>query len=1617
MTKRLILLFTCLSIFLTEGKAQTPKDNPCEADVFCNTVALDVFSNKLQLPTKPKYLFPKGFCGGSVDAPSWFRFIADSATLQLRFNYSNCGGSGQTGFQAAIFGTTSCSDSAAFTLMSNCLNLGNAFSSGILTANNLVIGQTYYIFVDGLSGSICDYNIDVLAGKIKTVGLSDLAAPTIIYGPTEICNLSNSAVFSIPRNANANRYNFTVEINGGAPLGGQQLDSFYKVSAAFTPIGIARITANYINNCSQGPTTSYDVAIGTTTTIQLPPINLNFGQNINMVDTVFSYGTTPLTSNSVENLSFARPDMSGFGGCDTLYKVSITRFARVAAGRVYFLRPGQTVTLAGVTYTVTSNVCTPIITPGNDTIYNGVQIYTLTPNNPNLNCSNVTLTVNNNAGDSCANVRHFKTNSWYFIENGVYTSLGTGRSRNFNSITTDSIAVIVKDSVVINGRTQADYTVYIDTLKTTLQGFGSADTPPQTGLINNTLVTSACQGATVVYKLSSKTPLATTYTWSLLRGGGTFITAQGDTTITVKWGSTTTRDTLRVVAKNTCLSSIPRDLAITLATFPNLNAGADDSICGFTTSLRGVSSGTAGNWTSVVGNPAIPGFQNSASATTFVTVSAAGTYKFAWTETNGSCSLSDTVSIIFNPVPIVVNGSLKDSCSATRTQAYVRFNISGGTPPYAVFLGGTNTVVGTVLSSGGQFQSAGFTPGAYAYDIKDTKKCNPTPISGVQACSTCNTNAGVMQTGALSICEGDTAKAVYLGSSVLEPDDTLQFVLHTGDPKTGIIARSYVPKFTYQAGINYGVTYYISAIAGNKIANNVDLNDGCFSATSARVVSVVFNKKPTATMTVLDSNLCKGSCTIARFSLTGQAPYTLTTKISSPTTRDSILNTTNPLFDFNYCPTTNGALRFFSVKDASGCVDSVKVNKTVNFTIFTPVNAGLDTALTVCEGIDTTLNLANLLRGSAAGGAWTETSATPSTGGAFSALARTFRTRNQVNGVYQFSYIVKPTLANSPCPADTAFVSIKLQFTPKADAGADDIVTCSRPIVIIGGNTPISTGVTIQWSSVGGNLGGNAPQQEVSQADKYIITASAGGCVSRDTVIITADTISPRALITPVSDSITCRRDTIGLNGTGSSPAGIVYLWSYNGAPYDNNPNTIARYGGTYMLTVAKLSNGCIATDSINIKENRILPTIFIEPTQKINCKDSIITLNALSSSTGSPYTITWKSAQGGHFKSDSTTYQPKVDSAGVYTLIITDARNGCSDSISRLVIGEFDVPKANAFAADSLDCYHPTINLSARGTSLGVGLVYTWIANPGHIVSGNDALIAVVDEPGTYIFVATNEKTQCSAVDTVKVFRNDARPQDIAFTTIKPMCYGEQNGSLNITTVTGGTAPYLFSLDGKVYTPRKSFSNLIAGAYKLYVQDASGCVVDSAFNLVQDREIGVSLGLDTILKLGDSLLLQVGVNIPNVKRVVWSSYTDSTCRRDSACMKQWVKPVRETTFKVAVTDANGCKADGVINIKIDKTRPVFIPDAFTPNNDGTNDIFMIHGSKVVKIIKRFQIYDRWGELISNFKDFTTDNPAFGWDGKFRGKDMLTGAYPYFIEVEYLDGKIDLIEGSVTLVR
>lgn len=127
-------------------------------------------------------------------------------------------------------------------------------------------------------------------------------------------------------------------------------------------------------------------------------------------------------------------------------------------------------------------------------------------------------------------------------------------------------------------------------------------------------------------------------------------------------------------------------------------------------------------------------------------------------------------------------------------------------------------------------------------------------------------------------------------------------------------------------------------------------------------------------------------------------------------------------------------------------------------------------------------------------------------------------------------------------------------------------------------------------------------------------------------------------------------------------------------------------------------------------------------------------------------------------------------------------------------------------------------------------------------------------------------------------------------------------------------------------------------------------------------------------------------------------------------------QPFSDTTIEVI--GENGCSDADDLTVFVDRRKQVYVPNAFSPNADGKNDrfrIFVKPGS--VRSVHDFLVFDRWGESVYEYHDFDPDEPAYGWDGTHRGDKMNPAVFVWFAIIEFVDGKTELFEGDVILVR
>ena len=180
-------------------------------------------------------------------------------------------------------------------------------------------------------------------------------------------------------------------------------------------------------------------------------------------------------------------------------------------------------------------------------------------------------------------------------------------------------------------------------------------------------------------------------------------------------------------------------------------------------------------------------------------------------------------------------------------------------------------------------------------------------------------------------------------------------------------------------------------------------------------------------------------------------------------------------------------------------------------------------------------------------------------------------------------------------------------------------------------------------------------------------------------------------------------------------------------------------------------------------------------------------------------------------------------------------------------------------------------------------------------------------------------------------------------------------------------------------------------------------CVANDRINVDYILLPQADLGPDQSLCQGETTVL--GVSFPGADYEWPDGSTGDSLSVSSA-----------GNYSVEVSNECGTDRD-VVNIAFEDCNDVYIPNAFSPNDDGRNDVFMIHDGGDVTNVHLFRIFDRWGALLFEQSDFLPNDKAFAWDGEFQGKAVNQGVYTYFADITFRDGKRILFEGAVHLLR
>lgn len=543
-------------------------------------------------------------------------------------------------------------------------------------------------------------------------------------------------------------------------------------------------------------------------------------------------------------------------------------------------------------------------------------------------------------------------------------------------------------------------------------------------------------------------------------------------------------------------------------------------------------------------------------------------------------------------------------------------------------------------------------------------------------------------------------------------------------------------------------------------------------------------------------------------------------------------------------------------------------------------------------------------------------------------------------------------------------------------------------------------------------------------AGTYIVEVTdANNCPSLTTNIVVVDPPAIQVTFSAI-DSVSCfANQGVPCDGTATATAqysnGATGLFNFLWPTGEQNFNVASSTAtqlcqGNQTLTVSDGTCTSTFTVFVPFPDTLNVASLTMDDVTCFGYADGSASVQAQGGTP--PYTYTWSNGQMGQQASNLA--------PGVYSALILDSK-GCQfqvtvpiDEPAELVafIDQQNTQDSVTCAGDA-DAF---VSVTAQGGNINISpiLQYNWQGGIAPITSN----IATGLAAGTYS-VTVSDVLGC--FDELSFTISSPTPIEFELAPIEPIPCAGQTTVVTVDTAWGGNGFanfwYSFSVGNASAQPLGTPIEVFGGDQLVTVFDFEGCSVDTLLFIPEPPPIVLVYPDMVEVELGDSIQLQPQiVNPPFVvfDSIVWTPADYLRFEGDS--LLPWVTPLQSTLYEIQAFDINGCLALASVLVEVDKNRNVYLPNVFSPNNDGINDHFFIFTGNGVARIRTFRVFDRWGELVFEALDVPASPfpaPTNGWDGTFRGKPMDGGVYVYIAEVEFLDEQVLLYRGSVTLLR
>jgi gliding motility-associated-like protein len=464
------------------------------------------------------------------------------------------------------------------------------------------------------------------------------------------------------------------------------------------------------------------------------------------------------------------------------------------------------------------------------------------------------------------------------------------------------------------------------------------------------------------------------------------------------------------------------------------------------------------------------------------------------------------------------------------------------------------------------------------------------------------------------------------------------------------------------------------------------------------------------------------------------------------------------------------------------------------------------------------------------------------------------------------------------------------------------------------------------------------------------------------------------------------------LEGIGGTPP-FLYDWNASGnfTPESTLENLET---GTYAVVV-KDANGCEQLFTFDVNEGLSLEA-GVDPVKPPTCNgDSDGSISVSIDIANYPVQYNF----GNGLQPDSVLANIP---AGTYNVFVVD-NQGCEGNFT-IVVEDFPVLSSGIDPID-ISCFGE-VDGSISVLPVGGAGGYTYLWSITDTTSQITGLVA-----GNYTVTVT-DANGCTETATAAIIEPPQIFMELNITDV--ICFGDATGVIDVLA-TGGTPPFEYSTDGLDFQTSPSLGSLVAGTYEVVVKDANGCTLTLQTSVEEPPQLIVEAGEDQTVNLGYTA--EIRANVSPLFRPVTLSWNPSETLDCIDCKNPTAKPFQTTTYLVTAVDETGCVAVDSVTINVIIIRPVYIPSAFSPNNDGLNDFFTVFGGPAASVVRTFKIFDRWGDLVFDGNNIPLNSEPDGWDGHFKGKPMNPAVFAYFAQVEFIDGEVLLFEGDVTLMR